>query len=385
MPVTLNNTNITINDGTNNFVLETVKTHVPEVDIDIDIVPAITNSEGDPAFELLTYTHSGGSENQTEFNLTINEDTKCDILIVGGGGGGGHNGGGGGGGDVLYFENVDISIGTYNIKVGKGGIKGTNPSSGGVEPTKGADSIFDSVTAEGGGANGGSALKDGGSGAGGDSWLNGLGTKSKGLKNTNVDTYSSGTVYSKGNDGGEGSIANGQGAGGGGAGAAGEDGASGNTSASPGNGGNGLSNINEINFDFKSNFGSLAGKLESDNLVYFAAGGGGGGWDISSPETNSVGGKGGGGAGGIGETATAGHPGNGGDGLFVFGAYYAGGGGGSGRNANSFTSGSLGGKGGGGNARSGSGTPNTGGGGGGSTYMGASGAGGSGIVILRYL
>ena len=26
MPVTLNNTNITINDGTNNFVLETVKT-----------------------------------------------------------------------------------------------------------------------------------------------------------------------------------------------------------------------------------------------------------------------------------------------------------------------------------------------------------------------
>ena len=42
MPVTLNNTNITINDGTNNFVLETVKTHVPEVDIDIDIVPVIT-------------------------------------------------------------------------------------------------------------------------------------------------------------------------------------------------------------------------------------------------------------------------------------------------------------------------------------------------------
>jgi len=32
MPVTLNNTNITINDGTNNFVLETVKTHVPEAD-----------------------------------------------------------------------------------------------------------------------------------------------------------------------------------------------------------------------------------------------------------------------------------------------------------------------------------------------------------------
>jgi hypothetical protein len=94
---------------------------------------------------------------------------------------------------------------------------------------------------------------------------------------------------------------------------------------------------------------------------------------------------GGGGAGGVGETATAGHPGNGGDGLFVFGAYYAGGGGGSARNSTNFSQGSLGGKGGGGNALSGSGTPNTGGGGGGSIYHGASGAGGSGIVILRYL
>ena len=42
MPVTLNNTNITINDGTNNFVLETVKTHVPEFDIEVDIVPDVS-------------------------------------------------------------------------------------------------------------------------------------------------------------------------------------------------------------------------------------------------------------------------------------------------------------------------------------------------------
>ena len=68
MPVTLESNRILIDT----VEVETVKTHVPEVDIDIDIVPAITNSEGDPAFELLTYTHSGGSDNQTEFNLTIN-------------------------------------------------------------------------------------------------------------------------------------------------------------------------------------------------------------------------------------------------------------------------------------------------------------------------
>ena len=42
MPVTLNNTTITINDGTNNFVLETVKTHVPEFDIEVDIVPDVS-------------------------------------------------------------------------------------------------------------------------------------------------------------------------------------------------------------------------------------------------------------------------------------------------------------------------------------------------------
>ena len=34
MPITLNDTNITINDGTNNFVVETVKYHNPQVTID---------------------------------------------------------------------------------------------------------------------------------------------------------------------------------------------------------------------------------------------------------------------------------------------------------------------------------------------------------------
>jgi hypothetical protein len=98
-------------------------------------------------------------------------------------------------------------------------------------------------------------------------------------------------------------------------------------------------------------------------------------------------GGGGGGAGEVGESASSGHPGDGGDGLFVFGAYYAGGGGGTGRNSTNFTSRGLGGKGGGGNGLNGGrdGTPNTGGGGGASTYLGASGSGGSGIVIIRYL
>ena len=103
MPVTLESNRILIDT----VEVETVKTHVPEVDIDIDIVPAITNNEGDPAFELLTYTHSGGSENQTEYTVNFTEDTKCDILIVGGGGGGG-------GGVVLVMIAISSSS-SYDI------------------------------------------------------------------------------------------------------------------------------------------------------------------------------------------------------------------------------------------------------------------------------
>ena len=217
MPVTLNNTNITINDGTNNFVLETVKTHVPEVDIDIDIVPAITNNEGDPAFELLTYTHSGGSENQTEFNLTINEETTCDILIIGGGGGGGARFGGGGGAGLLIYKTNQTLQGDITIKIGKGGLGAQNGS--GSLGANGEDSLFitatESLTAIGGGGGGKehTSGKSGGSGGGG-SWYNSNGGSGSG---DNITTF--------GYDGGNGYV-NGVGTrqtgGGGGAGGAGK-------------------------------------------------------------------------------------------------------------------------------------------------------------------
>jgi hypothetical protein len=162
MTVILGYDTITISDASSNKVVETVKTHVPEVDINIDIVPAITNSEGDPAFELLTYTHSGGSEDQTEYNLTINEDTTCDILIVGGGGSGGQFGGGGGGGDVLYYQNVTLN-GTYNINVGKGGYGNNRDSS-----THGGGSNGNNSSIIGGDIN---VIAGGGGGGGGYSAL----------------------------------------------------------------------------------------------------------------------------------------------------------------------------------------------------------------------
>jgi hypothetical protein len=248
-------------------------------------------------YMIFNYTGDNTGRGQTQYTFATTEALICDILIVGGGGGGGGgHGGGGGAGQLILIHQATLN-GTYTVKVGKGGVRGTNPATGGIEPTKGSNSSFDYVIAEGGGANGGNAAKDGGSGAGGDSWLNGLGVKGKGLKNTTIHTYSSGTVYSRGNDGGGGGTDPGQGAGGGGAGTSGGEGANWYTNGGPGNGGNGLSGISEISYDFKRSFGTTVGKLETDNLVYFAGGGGGGAWFQSIV---AIGGKGGGGDGGSG-------------------------------------------------------------------------------------
>jgi hypothetical protein len=268
-------------------------------------------------FKTNVFTHSGGTENQTTYTINFPENTNCDILVVGGGGGGGYgNGGGGGAGQLVLIHQATLN-GQYTIKVGKGGI-------GGNSPTKGTNSEFGTVIAEGGGANGG-ILKDGGSGAGGDGYTSNGGTTGGGNKNTTIDTFPGATVYSRGNNGGgEGS---GSGGGGGGAGTEGQNG-----STNGGQGGDGLSGISEINYDFKTNFGNY-GNLETDGKYYFAGGGGGG-------AGGGVGGMGGGGKGGAGATSTP-----------VAGL---------------------------------SGLINTGsGGGGGSGWGGGGGNGGSGIVVIR--
>ena len=267
-----------------------------------------------------------GSATTKDYTFTTTEALECDILIVGGGGGGGYgNGGGGGAGQLVLIHQATLN-GTYTIKVGNGGL-------GGNSPTKGTNSEFGTVIAEGGGANGG-ILKDGGSGAGGDGYSPDGGTTGAGNKNTTIDTFPGATVYSRGNNGGNnGGNGGWSGGGGGGAGAVGTTG----QDISPfGKGGDGLSGISSINYDFKTNFGTNIGKIESDGLVWFAAGGGGGGSFAGN------GGLGGGGAGtvnGPGNTPITGVAGLNGTGS---------------------------------------------GGGGGSGYLGLGGSGGSGIVIIRY-
>ena len=211
------------------------------------------------------YTTDTTGLGQTQYTFAITENLICDILVVGGGGGGsGGAGGGGGAGQMVLIYQATLNSGNYTIKVGKGGVKAISNNDLPVSyATKGIDSSFDIVIAEGGGANGSNINdKNGGSGAGGDPFSPDGGTSGFGIKNTTIDTFSGAVVYSKGNNGGN-NGGNNIGGGGGGSGQAG----------SLGKGGDGLSGISEINYDFKSNFGTRGGKVESDGLVWFAGGG----------------------------------------------------------------------------------------------------------------
>ena len=318
---------------------------------DVSDSEIIIESTDEPVFSLIKnnekqhiYITDIYTDTTNPYTKTFSQDTICDILIVGGGGGGSVGHGGGGGAGQLVFINNAILNGTYTIKVGKGGngstASGDSRTMGTItNGTKGSNSQFGSVIAEGGGISVDTTLRDGGSGAGGDGHLPDGGVGGKGLKNTIVDTFSSGTVYSRGNDGGDGSAVSsgnvGQGGGGGGAGTAGTAGGY-NTDSDIGHGGDGLSGISEINYDFKTNFGNY-GKLEADGKYWFAGGGAGGtyyqwssvvskggrGGGGSSPASvaytkingeNGVNGTGGGGAGG---TAWWGNGGNGGSGIVI--------------------------------------------------------------------
>jgi hypothetical protein len=89
--------------------------------------PTFTSSITPPITPtLFTFKHKRGTNTQEIYTITFDTDTLCDILIVGGGGSSGttgavHEPGAGGGGGIVYMVNKTL-IGTYNIRVGKGGI-----------------------------------------------------------------------------------------------------------------------------------------------------------------------------------------------------------------------------------------------------------------------
>lgn len=105
--------------------------------------------------------------------------TSVRVLVVAGGGGGGgfHTAGGGGAGGLVHNVGFAVTPGsTVSVSVGKGGAPGSATGSQYTNPGgNGADSVFGSLTAVGGGGGGGGGANSqignpgsaGGSGGGG--------------------------------------------------------------------------------------------------------------------------------------------------------------------------------------------------------------------------
>jgi hypothetical protein len=210
---------------------------------------------------------------------------KTDYLVVGGGGGAGGDpraGGGGGGGLQSGTGHAVVQGSAYQITVGAGG-SGTMWNPSGTQPVSGGNSVFDTITANGGGYGG-----DGGGG----SFINGAsgGCGGGGGGTGTSSVFGSGGTGSQGGNGGTGhggdnANGNGAGAGGGGAGAAGTA-ASGILTA--GSGGNGSAS-------------AITG-----SSVSYAGGGGGGAVSNGGTGTAGSGGSGGGGNGAVGTIGQAG-------------------------------------------------------------------------------
>jgi hypothetical protein len=266
-----------------------------------------------------------------------------EILVVAGGGGAGSDmGGGGGGGGVISNTSFSVTAGTpLTVTVGAGGA-GAPAGTGGHATTKGtngANSVFGSSTAVGGGAGGTSYYtfgnsygEAGGSGGGGSGYNNGV-TPAL-ATGTGYGASGAGTA-GQGNRGGWGRDSYYSG-GGGGAGAAGTD-----ANATP-HGGAGI--LNSI----------------LDLPLYWGGGGGGASYSLSAGGNGGIGGGGGGAVG-----------------VTTGGAGYNNGSPGGGGSPGSQT-----------NTPGGNGGQFTGGGGGGGShynFTNKGGDGGSGIVIVRYI
>jgi hypothetical protein len=230
-----------------------------------------------------TFTNTGDFNNTTGANLT-----GCEVVILGGGGGGGEwQGGGGGAGRFYRNDDVTISPGPQTVTIGAGGRGGVSGGNAGAEGTKGASSVFNSITMIGGGAgakyNGDAANPGpGGSGGGG---AGGPGnpqsaTPSDVTAVTNQDTPPVGA----GNPGANGQTAADHGGGGGG-GAGG-----GATAGGSGDGGPGGLGI-QLPTTFRDPASTIGYPSGSPSVSYFVGGGGGG---SAGPPASYLGGGGGG-------------------------------------------------------------------------------------------
>ena len=120
-------------------------------------------------YVIYTFKYNSAYDNtsgQTEYSLTFDQDTECDIVVVGGGGGGGVRGGGGGAGGVISGKINDLI--NIQIKIGKGGIGAPHFYNGGRN-VKGTNGQYSSITFN----NNTYIASGGGGGASIDGWYTG--------------------------------------------------------------------------------------------------------------------------------------------------------------------------------------------------------------------
>jgi hypothetical protein len=262
--------------------------------------PSVTKTTIDSDYKYMSFTYTSGTNN-TLYTVTFNENTECDILVVGGGGGGGGRHGSGGGAGGLIYETGLLLNGTYNIGVGNGRNGGDSLGTNGI---KGENSFFDTYTAIGGGfgcgTQSGNNGGNGGSGGGGHTGNIGLGTTGQG--NNGGDGATNGSPWNHG--------------GGGGAGTVGADA----TSNSNGNGGTGREiGITGINIYYAGGGGGGGHGPNAPNIGLGGNGGGGNGGGPNLPDRgdDGVNGLGGGGGGSSVSNGNGGGGGNGGSGIVI--------------------------------------------------------------------
>jgi Concanavalin A-like lectin/glucanases superfamily len=357
-----------------------ILTTTPPVTINnITTAPGNVYATGQSVSDGITYNvysfTSPTTTGQTGYtiNYTCNTPTYCYMLAVGGGGSGCCNSGGGGGAGGVIMMPVALTAGTntITISVGAGGASLANTGTSGnngynTQVTFNSSNKTYTAWGGGGGGYGNSPAGIGGSGGGG-------GTSSG-------QVYAGGASqnygYNYGNQGGTGIATtgspsnNGSNGGGGGAGTIGYPGALGTATNAQngGNGGNGIQCFLPGVRDYLITSSTYPAGIKVCNLYW---GGGGGGGAANSPSSAGNGGLGGGGGGSnYNASSSTTYNGFGGTGGLNIGFN-----GGFGNTAPGGNAGNAG--------------ANTGSGGGASygylgTPVAASGAGGSGIVILAF-
>lgn len=293
---------------------------------------AVTPQTVDSENTVLAFTHDQTAADHAEYSVQFHAQSTCDLLMVAGGGGGGTveffgtsgTGAGGGGGGVIFLQNLAVSAGSYDIKVGKGGegddysdmtqrtgrngfkstfsyllTEAVGGGGGGSRTFNSGPNDHDNTLGHNGGSGGGSNYKEAGDGdpAASASGSNngGHGTVSDILK------YDGTTVlranYRQGYNGGLGEHYMPYSSGGGGAGGNGYGPDSSNQNnlqyLNPTSSDGGIGRAEENGLDFKTYFNiqSSIGQHHTDSKVYFAGGGSSG---FRQDEYN-VGGLGGGG------------------------------------------------------------------------------------------